>query len=112
MRHEQSHIDILTDHDDHRGDGHQDGGHSEGEGVAGVVTEALHVLSQYGSHEGANQRAKVDTEIEEREEGLKVSLLLRQFELVSSKGHDAGFYSSSSNGDQQQSQQREFPRTG
>ena len=69
----------------------------------------MNISSQDGSQECGDQTAGVDSEVEEGEEIAQVSLLLGQFELVSTKGGDARFNASCSEGYQQESHDCEFP---
>ena len=79
------HIEGLADHNDHRGHRHQDSWDAEGQGVAGVVAEALHVLPDLRREDGRDKGAGVDCEVEDREESLQLPLLLWQLELVPTK---------------------------
>ena len=60
------------------------------------------------SDEGADECAAVDGKVEDGEEGLKLSLLLGQLELISSKSGDAGLDAARANRDQGKADKREF----
>ena len=79
------HIERLAHHNDHGGHRHQDGRDAKGQGVAGVVAEALDVLPDLGREDGRDEGAGVDCEVEDREESLQLPLLLWQLELVPTK---------------------------
>ena len=78
-------IEGLAHHNDHRCHRHQDCRDAKGQGVAGVVAKALHVLPDLGREDGRDEGAGVDGEVEDREESLQLPLLLWQLELVPTK---------------------------
>ena len=69
----------------------------------------MNVFPEDWSHEGSDERAGVDEEVEHREEALKLTFLLRKFELISTKSNDTWFDTSSSNSNQQESNERKLP---
>ena len=79
------HIEGLAHHNDHRCHRHQDCRDAKGQGVAGVVAKALNVLPDLRGEDGGDERAGVDGEVEDGEEGLQLPLLLRQLELIPTK---------------------------
>lgn len=70
----------------------------------------MDVLPQDGGDGCADQRAGVNEEVEHGKEALQLSLLLGNFELVTTKRHHAGLDASSANGYQQQAEQRKLHR--
>ena len=104
-------VERLPRDDDHRGHRHQSRRDPEGQGVAGCVTEALHVLSEDRRHDGADEGAGVDAEVEHGEEGLKLALLLRKLELVTTKGGDTGLDATSAKRDKSESEKCHRPET-
>ena len=69
------HIEGLPKDDDHRGHQHEDGRDTKGQGVAGVISKAVDILSDCWGEHRADQGACIDAEVEDREEGLQLSLL-------------------------------------
>ena len=104
-------VERLPRDDDHRGHSHQRCRDPEGQGVAGCVTEALHILSENRRHDSADERAGIDAEVEHGEEGLQLALLFRKFELVSTKGGDTRLDATSANRDKSQSEKCHRPET-
>ena len=79
------HIEGLANDNDHSCHCHQDCRNAKSQRVAGVVAKALHVLPDLRGEDGRDERAGVDCEVEDGEEGLQLALLLRQLELVPAK---------------------------
>ena len=69
------------------------------------------LLPEDGRDDGADEGAGVDAEVEHGEEGLKLTLLLRKLELVTTKGGDTGLDASSSECDKSQSEKCHCPET-
>ena len=97
-------LELLTD-----SDGHEDGGHEEGEGEALVLAEAR-LLPEDGRQDGGDHRAKVDGGVEDAEEGAHLGVLLGQLELVGAEGDDARLDAARAEADQDQAGERDSPK--
>ena len=69
------------------------------------------LLPEDGRDDGADEGAGVDAEVEHSEEGLKLTLLLRKLELITTKGGDTGLDASCSECDKSQSEKCHRPET-
>ena len=84
---------------------HESWGHTKGQRETGFLSKAWRV-SEVRCQDGADHGAGVDGGVEPGEEGLHLGLLLRQLELFGSKGRNAWFDTSSTDGDQEKSNKR------
>jgi hypothetical protein len=75
-----------------------------------VFSEAGDVLAQYRGDEGGQERARVYGEVEEREEGGQVGLLLGQLELIAAEGRHAGLNAACAKGYEEEAQEGQFPK--
>ena len=105
-------VERFADDNDDGGDEHEDGGDAEGEGVAGVVPETFDIFPDPGSEDGGDEGAGVDGEVEDGEEGLELSFLFRQLELVTAERRDAGLDTARADGYEGQADEGEFPANG
>ena len=55
-------------------------------GQPGVLTKALNILPDCWGEDGRDEGARIDGEVEDGEESLQLAGLLRQLELVATKG--------------------------
>ena len=89
-------LELLTD-----SDGHEDGGHEEGEREALLLAEAG-LLSEDRGQDGRDHRAEVDGGVEDAEEGAHLCVLLGQLELIGAERDHAGLDATCAEADQSQ----------